>query len=224
PLVKSSRRAGTMRVALPVCIPVKCACAAAMVFLGSATEGWADAIEEEDPIPSSIDQSVDAIERAFRPPPPAPVTLYPELRQKLAEAPPFIRDAQIEIYLRNFYRNNTNADQSKSEALAGGGWISIRSGWLADVLSVGSTFYTSQPIYAPQDRDGTQLLDTGQRGYSALGQLYARLKIAQDNYFTAGLYTYDTPYLSRNDIRMTPYTFEGYVLQGSTGGSADGQP
>jgi hypothetical protein len=35
--------------------------------------------------------------------------------------------------------------------------------------------------------------------------------------------TYDTPYLSRHDIRMTPYTFEGYVLQGSTGG-AEGQP
>src|SRR5437773_5318359 len=148
-----------MRVSLPVYILLKFACAAIVVFLGGTPEGWADQIEEEEPIPSSIDQSLVTIERAFRPPPPQPAALYPELREKLEGAPPFFRHAQIEIYLRNFYRNNTNADQSKSEAWAGGGWISVRSGWLADVLSVGSTFYTSQPIYAPQDRDGTQLLD-----------------------------------------------------------------
>src|SRR5262249_42084370 len=55
------------------------------------------------------------------------------------------------------------------------------------------------------------------------GELYARFRITEDNYFTAGRYTYDTPYLSRFDIRMTPYTFQGYVLQGSAGGG-DGQP
>ncbi len=36
--------------------------------------------------------------------------------------------------------------------------------------------YTSQPLWAPEDRDGTLLLMTGQEGYSVLGQAYAALK------------------------------------------------
>jgi hypothetical protein len=34
---------------------------------------------------------------------------------------------------------------------------------------------------------------------------------------TLGRRAFDTPYLSRNDSRMTPQTFEGIALQGATG-------
>lgn len=197
---------------------------AIIVISRPAGRVWAqEAIEQEEPTPSSVNQSLNEIERSFRPPAPAPIVLVPQLRQQLRNTPPFFRDSQVAVNLRTYYRNKTNADDSKNEAWAGGGAITFRSGWLLDFLSMGTAFYTSQPIYAPQDRDGTQLLKPDQQGYSVLGQLYARFKIVDANYFTVGRYTYDTPYISRDDGRMSPNTFQGYAFQGSAGGEP-GQP
>ena len=43
------------------------------------------------------------------------------------------------------------------------------------------------------------------------------------NFVNLYRYAYDTPYLNRDDSRMSPKTFEGYTLQGSVGGQ-DGAP
>jgi hypothetical protein len=52
----------------------------------------------------------------------------------------------------------------------------LQSGWLLDTFRVGATGYTSQPAYAPADRDGTGLLGPGQSSIVVLGQAYAQLK------------------------------------------------
>ena len=52
---------------------------------------------------------------------------------------------------------------------------------------MGGVLYTSQPLYAPPDRDGTLLLEEGQNGYTVLGQLYARVKILEESFLN--LYT-----------------------------------
>src|SRR6266850_2977635 len=72
-------------------------------------------------------------------------------------------------------------------------------------------------------RYGTSLLQEGQRGYAVLGQLYARVKLFEGQFLSLYRQIYDTPYMNRNDSRMTPNTFEGYSLQGTLGGK-DGEP
>jgi hypothetical protein len=195
----------------------------AMVLLGAASRGWAqESIAQEEPPPASVEQSETPMERSFRLLPERP-GLFPWLKEKIKDLPPFFRDTKLDVNLRTYYRNAEQFDGSRNEAWAGGGALSYRSGWLFDRLSVGAVLYTSQPLFAPEDRDGTALLKPGQDGYTVLGQLYARVKVFDELFLNLYRYTYDTPYLNRDDSRMTPKTFEGYTFQGSLGGT-DGGP
>lgn len=99
-----------------------------------------------------------------------------------------------------------------------GGALTYRSGYVYDRFALGAAVYTSQPLYAPEDRDGTALLKPGQEGYTVLGQLYGEVKLVPDTYFRFYRQEYNTPFLNKNDGRMTPNTFEGYTFQGAYGG------
>jgi hypothetical protein len=63
-----------------------------------------------------------------------------------------------------------------------GGALAYRSGWLLDRLQVGTTFYWSDHLYSPKDKDGTLLLKPGQHGYTVLGQLFGRVKLFDENF------------------------------------------
>jgi len=69
-------------------------------------------------------------------------------------------------------------------------------------------------LYAPEDRDGTLLLEPGQDGYTVLGEAFADIRIIDGLNLTIGRRGIDTPFINRNDSRMTPNTFEEIVLQG----------
>ena len=56
-----------------------------------------------------------------------------------------------------------------------------------------------------------------------VGQLYGRVKLIEDNFINIYRYEYNTPYINKNDNRMTPNTFEGYTFNGAYGGK-DGAP
>ena len=73
------------------------------------------------------------------------------------------------------------------------------------------------------DRDGTLLLEPGQEGYTVLGEAYAEIRIVDGYNIFVGRKGFDTPFINRNDVRMTPNTFEAIVFQGSTklGSSAE---
>ena len=197
-----------------------------VLLLSVASPGRAqEAISEEGPPPASVEQSVSPIERSYERPGRLllePKRFFPWLREQLKAAPPFFRDTQLDVNLRTFYLNNGNFNGTRNEAWAGGGSLSYQSGWLLDRVSVGAVLYTSQPLYAPPDRDGTLLLEQGQNGYTVLGQLYARVKVLDGHFLNLYRYTYDTPYISEHDNRMTPNTFEGYTLQGRLGGTDRG--
>ncbi len=174
-------------------------------------------IRQEEPTPATVDQSVTVIEKTFTVPPAPEARLFPQIRDRLKDTPAFLRDARMDVAVRSYYLDRTNLDGTKSEAWALGGAIAFQSGWIEDLLSVGAVFYTSQPLYAPPGRDGTNLLQPGQEGYSALGQIYGRVKLNERTYVNLGRTIYETPYLNRNDNRMTPNTFEGYAVQGTAG-------
>jgi hypothetical protein len=134
-----------------------------------------------------------------------------------------LRDTKLDLNFRTYYFFRDQYDDSKSEAWALGGSLSYRSGLLLDHFGVGAVFYTSQPLYAPDDRDGTGLLKTGQHGYTVVGQLYGRVKIFEDNFINIYRYEYNTPFINKDESRMTPNTFEGYTFTGAYGGK-DGVP
>ena len=56
----------------------------------------------------------------------------------------------------------------------------------------------------------------GRMGIRSWAKFYAELRIVKDVGITVGAKGYDTPFINRNDTRMTPNTFEAIVLQGRT--------
>ncbi len=177
---------------------------------------------EEEPPPTSVDQSATSMDKSFGKAP--GYGLQPKtLKEKLKDTPTFFRDTKLDVNLRSFYFYRDKYDSSKSEAWALGGGISYQSGYFLDRISVGTTLYTSQPLYAPSDRDGTLLLKTGQDQYTVFGQLYTEIKVAKGVFIDLYRKEYNTPYMNKNDSRMTPNTFEGYTLLGTYGGQ-DGAP
>src|SRR5512133_3163767 len=127
-----------------------------------------------------------------------------------------LKDTKFEFNLRSFYFDRSDFNGSEKQAWAIGGWLGVKTGYFLDHVAFGATVYTSNPIYAPDDRDGTTLLAPGQNGYTVLGEFYAELRIVKDVGITVCAKGYDTPFINRNDTRMTPNTFEAVVLQGRT--------
>src|SRR5208337_5013489 len=140
------------------------------------------------------------------------------LKEELKDAPPFFRDMKLDLNFRTYYLDRDNFNDTKNKTWALGGYIAYRSGWFLDHFDMGAALYTSQPLYAPKDTDGTLLLQPDQEGYTVVGQLYGRVKIANENFINIYRYEYNTPYLNKNDSRMTPNTFEGYTFTGAYGG------
>jgi outer membrane porin, OprD family len=127
-----------------------------------------------------------------------------------------LKDTKFEINLRTFYFDRHQFNGSESQAWAIGGWVGLKTGYFLDHVAFGSTLYTSQPLYAPADRSGSLLLLPNQDGYTVLGEFYADIRIIDGLNVNVGAKGYDTPFINRNDVRMTPNTFEAIVLQGRT--------
>ena len=127
-----------------------------------------------------------------------------------------LKDTKFEFNLRSYYFDRSDFNSHEKQAWTFGGWLGVKTGYFLDHVAFGATLYSSHPIYAPDDRDGTLLLAPGQNGYIILGELYTELRIIQDLGITVGAKGYDTPFINRNDVRMTPNTFEAIVLQGRT--------
>jgi hypothetical protein len=141
-------------------------------------------------------------------------TLLPRLKSSLAHLPPFFADAHVNFKARTYYFRDRDGDDDFQEAWAGGGGLWIESGWRKETFKIGAEFFTSQPIVAPPNRSGSDLLAPEQKGYSVLGLAYAKLKYRK-HLFTAFRQRLDLPYVNADDSRMTPRTFEGYTLFGS---------
>src|SRR6266480_8024985 len=138
-----------------------------------------------------------------------------EFRQwRLEERRQALKDTKFEFNFRTFYFDRSDFSGAEKQAWAIGGWAGFKTGYFLDHIAFGVTGYTSQPLYAPDDRDGTTLLQPGQEGYTVLGEAYADIKIVDGLNLNIGRKGYDTPFINRNDVRMTPNTFEAIVLQG----------
>jgi hypothetical protein len=127
------------------------------------------------------------------------------------DTPAFFRDSLLQLVTRTYYLTRDNSDGSKSQAWAVGGWLAFRSGLIGDVFGVHVAAYTSQPVFAPPDQDGTKLLSPGQNSIGVLGQVYGRVQLG-DQEIRGGRQLVDTPLINPQDNRMVPNTFEGTTL------------
>ena len=152
------------------------------------------------------------------PPQPSPSeALFLPLKEDIHEKwnlPPFLRDTDLKLHFRSYYFNRTKPDDTINEAWTFGGWISYKSGWLLDTFAMGATFYGSAGLYAPDDRDGTLLLQTGQKGYYVPGEAWGALRYKDYAILTGYRQRVEVPYINSNDNRMTPNTFQGVTLGG----------
>ena len=188
-----------------------------LLFVLDAEIGAQEIILLEYPFPPSVDDDVTAIEVSFKEYV-FPAPMFPSLKQQLKDAPAFFRDTQLDFNSRSYYFYRARFDDSVNEAWALGGALSYKSGWFLDRFGMGAAFYTAQRLFGPKDRDGTLLLKPGQHGYSVVGQIYGKIKLFDDQFLNLYRYEYNTPFINKNDSRMTPNTFEGYTLQGTFGG------
>jgi hypothetical protein len=155
-------------------------------------------------------------------PPPPPQsglleTAFPALREGMSTLSPFFRDTDLNVRFRSFYFNRQNDDDTASEAWALGGWIQYASGWLLDTFSIGATYYTSLPAYAPDDRGGTGTLTPGQDAIGVFGEAWAALRYQDYALLRGGRVKIDEGYINPQDIRMVPNTFEALMLGGKLG-------
>lgn len=170
--------------------------------------------------PSSTEQGAVPIDQSNMANTPLPSIFEPEEKSDLA---PFFRDTKFGGQARSYFLNRKKFDDSHQEAWALGGSLSYLSGYVADHFRVGAVGYTSQKLYGPENRDGTLLLEPDQHGYTVLGQIYGEIRFTDQLFAAFGKKEYNTPFINKNDVRMTPNTFQGYSLYGSAGGE-DGAP
>ncbi len=128
--------------------------------------------------------------------------------------------AKIDLRLRTYYFDSDfepdsgSSTAKRSTAWAGGGWLAYDSAVWRHLFSVGATFFTSQPFWAPDDRDGTLLLKPGQDAINVLGIAYGRVHFGESTALTLYRQYVDLPNVNRQDNRMVPNTFEGFMLRG----------
>lgn len=128
----------------------------------------------------------------------------------------FFDDATVTLHARSYLFDSSSDGESGAAAWAIGGWAGYETGWIGDVLQFGVLGYTSQPLWSPQDSEGSLLLLPDGSAISVLGQAYAALRYDGQ---VLKLYrqSVDQPEVNPHDNRMVPNTFEGVTLDGSLG-------
>ncbi len=190
---------------------------ALLLLLAIAHAGIAAESDYEDAPPDvPIDERKSPIEKHLEEELPDEAGPHTDpIRRAVRGWAPVLADSTLSARFRSYYLYGKLVDNSRREAWTYGGWLRWKSGLLLDRIRFGIGFYTSQPIHAPSDRDGTQLLRPRQRPFSVFGETYAAVELAEGHELRLYRQLYDIPYLNKHDNRMAPNSFEGYSVQGA---------
>lgn len=128
-----------------------------------------------------------------------------------------LEGAELVLKPRTYYlhRGYDVADTRAGWALGGG--LEFRSGWWEDRVRFGATVSTTQKLYGPSDKDGTQLFKPGPEAFTVVSEAYATIRLAGDHGVRIGRQTLDLPYLGKHDLRMIPNTFEAVGIGNKPG-------
>ena len=120
----------------------------------------------------------------------------------------FLDGAELVFRPRTYYLHRDYDVANTRAGWALGGGLEFRSGWWQDRVRFGATLSTSQKLYGPSDKDGTQLFKPGPESFSVVSEAYATIRLAGDHGIRVGRQSLDLPYLGKHDLRMIPNTFE----------------
>ncbi len=210
-----SSLSGTASAAELTPAPASAGTAAQAAIPATAQASAATAAPPAEPVHSSTEQGQTPLDESF-----AEQTHAEWVRETRRQA---WQDTKWDVQLRSYYLDREKYDDSESEAWALGGSIGLKTGYFRERFAMGATAYTSQRLHGPDDKDGTLLLQPGQHGYTVLGELYGEFLINPKTRLSFGRRGIDTPYINRNDSRMTPNTFEAITVQGLYGGEGKGE-
>jgi hypothetical protein len=136
----------------------------------------------------------------------------PPIEIEAREPVKFLAGTQVSIKPRAYYMDRDRDQNQDNVGFALGGAIQYSSGWAFDRLQLRATGYTSQDIYGPSDKDGTQLFLPGPEGFSVLGEANAVLRLTESDVLRAGRQLFELPYINSSDSRMVPNTFEAIAF------------
>src|SRR5712675_2407958 len=97
-----------------------------------------------DPALTSVEQGKPNLDQAFEE--------FDKWRLEKRRAA--LKDTQFLVNFRTFYFDRSDFTGAEKQAVAFGGWAGFKTGYFLDHIAFGVTGYTSQPLYAPDDRDG----------------------------------------------------------------------
>src|SRR5215216_5836115 len=124
----------------------------------------------------------------------------------------FLAGTKFILKPRAYYMDRDRDKNQDNVGFALGGAVQYLSGWALDRLQLRATLYSSQDVYGPSDKDGTQLFLPGPEGFSVLGEANAVLRFTENDVLRAGWQLFELPYLGSHDIRMVPNTFEAIAF------------
>lgn len=121
------------------------------------------------------------------------------------------RNATWQTNFRTYYFDEYRENDRDRRALATGGEFHLEATTRLEWFSLGASLYTSQPVHAPEKRDGTGLLASGQESITTLGRGYLQFDVNKTRVrlFRQSLYL---PYINRQDSRMIPNTFNAAIM------------
>ena len=163
---------------------------------------------------TEIVRSPDSVPAPPRPPAGLLETSFPAVGDSMSKLPSFFRDTDLNVHFRTFYFNRQKDNGTASEAWAMGGWIQYASGWLLDTFAMGTTYYLSAPLYAPDNSPGSLLLTPGQGAISVVGEAWGAFRYREYALLRGGRVRIEDGYLNPQDNRMVPNTFEGLTVSG----------
>jgi len=179
-----------------------------------------DVLERRSTRVAPVLPETDIVRSPDNPPPPPPPpaglleTSFPAIQEGMSKLPPFLRDTDLNVHFRTFYFNRQKDDGTASETWAMGGWIQYASGWLLDTFAMGTTYYLSVPLYAPDGSPGSQLVTPGQGTISVVGEAWGAFRYKEYAMLKGGRVKIDDGYINPQDNRMIPNTFEGLTVSG----------
>jgi len=124
----------------------------------------------------------------------------------------FLEGTSFSIKPRTYYLDRDRDTGQDSVGWALGGSVGYQSGWWLDRLQIAGTVYTSQKLYAPDDKDGTLLFKPGPEAFTVLGEANATIRFGGGHGMRVGRQRFELPYLGSHDIRMVPNTFEAVAV------------
>lgn len=131
--------------------------------------------------------------------------------QRIVPWQKFLEESSVKLRLRNYYLNRHKPEATDPSAWAQGGSIEYTTGKVGGVFSGTLEYFGSFRLWAPDNHDGTLLLQEGQNNIDILGVANAKFDL-DGHILSVYRQKYDLPYLNSQDNRMIPNTFEGYTI------------